>query len=63
MSRGGWIWVREIRGKASWREKLPDVVLDAWMKSLEACGSYSRMGGWDRGSPVSKDRQTDGVFS
>lgn len=55
--------MREIRGKASWEGNLLDVVLDAWMKSLEACGSCSRMGGWDRGFPVAKERQPDGVFS
>lgn len=39
--------MREIRGKASWEEDLLDVMLDAWMKSLEACGSCSRwVGPW-----------------
>lgn len=36
---------REIRGKASWEENLLDAVLDAWLKSVEACGSCSRLGG------------------
>ena len=55
--------MREIRGKASWEKNLLDVVLDAWLKSLEACGSCPRMGGWDCAFPMYKERQTDGVFS
>lgn len=33
------------------RETVLAVVLDAWMKDWEDCGSCSRASGWERGTP------------